>query len=165
MKAEIKLTSAGIMLYEKQNLKRLMRQVGAEIAAVTRAMIRRSQGGGRTYYLHGARYQASAPGNPPGNRTGALIRGVVVRPFRSGEGVAIRDRMFYALFLEVGAKGGGGRRKGGGSTRNRKGKPQTSRVLAPRPFLSLALESRRASIDARVKAAVLQGIAFKRQRA
>lgn len=163
IKLEVQVSSAGLIVNEKKQLKKLMRQAGAEVASVARALIRRSEGGGRTYYRDGKKYQASAPGAAPGSVSGALLRGIKVRPFKSGEGVAIRDTEFYALMLEGGAKGGG--RKGGKKARNRRGVAQTSRVLMPRPFLSAALAQRQASLGLRIRNAIMSDIAFKRVKA
>lgn len=159
IRMKIALQSAELQ-FDKKQLKKTMRQAGNEVAAAARALIRRSQGGGRTYYRDGTRYEASAPGQAPGSVSGALLRGIKVRPFKSGEGVAIRDSVFYSLFLERGAKGGG--RKGGRGARNRRGKAQTTRVLMPRPFLSAALGQRSTSLQERLREAVQQGIAFRK---
>ena len=161
---QLKITAPSVaLIYEKRRLKKLMRQAGQEVAAVARALIRRSEGGGQTYYRDGRKYQASTPSGAPVSVTGELLRGIKVRPFKSGEGVAIRDGVFYALFLEGGAKGGG--RRGGKGARNKRGAPQTSRVLLPRPFLSLALAQRQASIGQRLRDSIVQDIAFKRMKA
>lgn len=160
----LQITAPSVALvYEKRRLKKLMRQAGAEVAAVARALIRRSEGGGQTYYRDGRKYQASIPGGAPVSVTGDLLRGIKVRPFKSGEGVAVRDTVFYALFLEGGAKGGG--RRGGKGARNKRGVAQTSRVLQPRPFLSLALAQRQESIGQRLRDSIVQDIAFKRMKA
>jgi hypothetical protein len=151
-------TSSGALVYEKKRLKRIMRAAGSEVAAVARSLIRRKVAERKKGGIVG-----SAPGEPPAVRTGALLRGIVVRPYKTGEGVAIRDKQFYALFLEAGAKGGGS--QGGKGVRNRRGKPMTARVLLPRPFLSTALESRQQSIGTRIRDSIAQDIAFRRVKA
>ena len=163
IKLDVKVSAGSLLSWDKKRLKKLMRQAGQEVAAVARALIRRSEGGGRTYLRDGRRYQASAPGQAPVRVSGALLRGIKVRPFKSGEGVAIRDSEFYARILEGGARGGG--RVGGKGARNRRGKPQTSRVLLPRPFLSLALTMRQGSLGQRIRAAVMDDVAFKKMKA
>jgi len=162
----------GAFHLDKRQTRALMRQVGNEIAAVTRSMIRSSVGGGRVYRLSaGKSYTASAPGQPPANRTGGLAGSVVVRPFKSGDGVAVRETAFYALFLATGAQGGiGSGRKGMRGRRNPRQRGvrvgiSGTRVLLPRPSLTLALEQREESISARVRASIMDGIKFKRQRA
>lgn len=153
---QLKVTLKGGQLeYNKRKLKAVMRAAGGEVAAVTRAMIR-SAGGGRTYrgsggskyrpYRKGA-YQASPPGSAPANVTGTLLRSIVVKPFRSGEGVAIRQTIFYSRFLAKGAKGPG------------------KRIMAPRPSLSLALDQRGPSISTRIAESVTEDIKFVRQKA
>lgn len=161
-----------LLTYDKKNLKSLMRKAGAEIAALARALIRRSVGGGRVYrgsggskyrpYKAGS-YSASSPGQPPVSVTGTLAGSIIARPFKTGDGVAIRDTMFYALFLEKGARGGGPGR------RNKRTKGSIiangRRVLEPRPFLTEALDQRSSSLESRIKDAVLKDIEFKRQKA
>lgn len=164
----LKITIAGgyELIYGKKQIKSLMRKVGAEIASLARALIRRSAGGGRTYRGSGGsryrpyrpgHYTASAPGQAPVSVTGTLAQSIEVRPFKSGEGVAIRDTAFYALFLEKGAMGGG--RKGGmkGRAANK-----TGRILLPRPFLTTALDQRAQSIGERVKNTIVSDIEFRR---
>lgn len=171
---EIRMEGFWIEL-DKKHLRSVLRAAGAEIASVARALIRRSSGGGRFYNYkghRGARYQASAPGQPPVSISGVLAKSIKVRPFKSGEGVAVRDAAFYAKFLEIGAKGGGGNARGsnilpagvGGRSQNRMKASaiSKSRVLAPRPFLSAALDQRRASITTRIEAAIAEGVKFQR---
>ena len=157
IKLQIK-ASSGVLVYEKKRLKKIMRAAGGEVASVARALIRRKMAERRKGGITG-----STPGEPPAVRTGALLRGITVRPYKSGEGVAIRDRQFYALFLEEGAKGGG--RQGGKGVRNKRGKAMTARILQPRPFLSTALESRQESVGQRIRDSIVQDIAFRRVKA
>jgi hypothetical protein len=162
VRLEVRVSGSYVLSYGKKRLKALMRRAGAEVAAVARALIRRSAGGGREYRGSGGgryrggykpgHYTASAPGQSPVSVTGTLARSIKVRPFRSGEGVAVRDAAFYALFLEKGARGGG--RKGSKAGRER--------VLLPRPFLTAALEQREASIAQRIKDSIVNDIEFKR---
>ncbi|MDE2342921.1 MAG: hypothetical protein KGL63_05935 [Betaproteobacteria bacterium] len=152
-----------------------MRQAGREVAREARRLIRNSAGGGRLYrgpggsagkyrggYVRG-QHVASAPGQAPASVTGTLARQIVVRPFKSGEGVAIRDTAFYARFLETGARGGG--RFGPRSTR-KGGRRKISmvRALLPRPFLTAALESRSGTLGPRLQQAVTSGIKLVRQK-
>jgi len=161
---------------DKKALRRVMASAGNEVAAVARALVRRSAGGGRTYRGSGGssayrgykpgHYTASSPTQAPVSVTGTLARSIKAYPFKSGEGVAVRDSVFYALFLEVGAQGGvGSGRKGVKGRRNKRGGNVGSRVLTPRPFLSEALDQRQASLGARVQEAMLEGIAFRRLKA
>jgi len=152
---------------DKTMLRKTLRAAGAEVGAVARALIRRSQGGGTTYSKPGGgRYQASTPGQPPVNRTGALATSIKVKAGRGGDSVSIRDTQFYALFLENGAKGGqGSGKKGVKGKRNKRGAVSSGRVLEPRPFLSTALAQRESSIGDRVRSAVVDGIKFQRVKA
>lgn len=158
--------------YDKKALRQTMRAAGAEVAQAARAQLRSSQGTGRVYYGSGGsssyrggyksgRYQASAAGQAPVRVTGTLARSIKVRPFKSGEGVAIRDTAFYALFLEAGAQGGG-RKSAGGKRISRKQQARTGRVLEPRQFLTSALEGRRADLRKRIEDSVQRDIGFVR---
>jgi hypothetical protein len=137
------------VVYGKKKLKALLRKAGAEVAAAARALVRNSSGSGRSYrggghpYRPGA-YVASAPGQAPVSVGGRLAASIKVRPSRDGESVSIRDLAPEALFLEKGAKGRG------------------RRILAPRPFLTVALDQRRASLEERIKASVVDDIEFRR---
>jgi hypothetical protein len=165
VRLQVRVTSSGLIYNTKKSLRATMRRAGAEVKAAAVRKLRKSVGGGRVYYLRGSsggrgRYTASAPGQPPTSITGRLAKSIKVYPFKSGEGVAIRDTQFYALFLEEGAKGGGGKKR----NRNRRGKPSSVRQLLSRPFLTAALQEREASIGRRIYSAVVQDIAFKRQK-
>ncbi len=146
----------------KKQLRAVLRGAGADVATTSRAMIR-----------SGGRGLASLPGQPPNSRTGALARSIKVRPWKNGEGVSIRDVAFYALFLERGAKGGGGDTHnkanilpaGGKRSRNRMKASAVSkkRVLLPRPFMEVALADVVANgLADRVRAAVISGLKFRR---
>ncbi|NPD67296.1 hypothetical protein HN018_06875 [Lichenicola cladoniae] len=171
----IKVESA-TLLYNKKALRQVMRVAGSEVAATARKLIRSSAGGGRTYrgpggsaakyrggYRKGA-FQASAPGNAPSNITGTLAKSIRVRPFKSGEGVAIRDSVFYALFLEAGAKGGGRVSRGGIRVKGGGGVGK-ARVMQARPFLSAALDARKSSLGPRIAASLSQDIKLVRMKA
>lgn len=162
MASSLKITvPSAALTWDKATLRRTFRAAGAEVASVARSLIRKSQ--------------QSAPGQPPVNRTGNLASHIIVKVFKSGEGVTIQDTARsksgsgapYALFLEDGARGGSGK-KNGRNVRKRIGGKSVliaatgSRVLLPHPFLSVALDQREDSIEQRVKLALLEGIKFTR---
>lgn len=159
---------------EKRQMRATLRRAGAEVAALAKSKIKGAARSGRVYYGPGGsaapyrggyvpgRYQASAPGGAPASITSTLGRSIKVRPFKSGDGVAIRDTAFYALFLEGGAKGGGGGRARTKKNRVKASANSKTRILAPRPFLTAALGERQDSIGERVKSALIDGITFKR---
>ena len=98
-----------------------------------------------------------------------LASSVKVRPFRNLEGVSIRDVAYYALFLETGARGGGGNTRGAnlrvtksGTRRMMKSAVSQNRFLLPRPYLSAALAQRADSIGERIKQSILDDIKFVR---
>jgi hypothetical protein len=156
-----------VLVYEKKKLRAIMRAAGNEIAAEARKLIK-AAGGGVVYRGSGSgkyrpyqpgSYAASTPGGAPANVTGTLLRSIKSTPSQSGQAASIRAGVFYALFLEVGAKGGG--RKGAGRHRGALG---VTRELQPRPFLSAALTSRESSIADRIRQSIVQDIAFKRMK-
>lgn len=159
-KITIDIPKGWSIVYGQKEMKALMRKAGSEVAARARALIRAKAPGGMV--------RASVPGQPPVSRTGALASSIKVSPWRDGEGVSIRDAAFYALFLEAGAQGGGGNTRGRNSLRTKKGRMVASqvnktRVLAPRPFLSVALADVVAGgLSRRIIDAVTQDIDFKK---
>ncbi len=191
MRIAVRVPSYALTL-DKKLMRGILRKAGAEVAAVARASIKGSARGGRLYYGPGGsagpyrggytpgRYTASTPGSSPARVTGNLERKIKVLPFKSGDGVAVRDTAFYALFLQAGAKGGGGNRSAGnllpaggkfrggkirGAARLKASAISKTRVLVPRPFLTSALQARESSIAGRIQAAVVDGVEFKRIRA
>lgn len=158
------------LTFDKKKLGQTLRSAGAELAAYARSLIRGSHGSGK----HGA----SLPGQPPANQSGALARSIKTKMLKKrGDdvGVQVRDMVPYALALETGAFGGG-RVAGSGNTKRshikrsgemRKAAAQArgeKREMAPRPFLSTAMEDRASSISARIRASVIDGIEFKRSK-
>jgi len=158
--------------YDKKALRKTLRAAGQEVAQAARAKLRATQGSGRVYFgsggssgyrggYKGGRYQASSAEQAPVRVTGTLARSVKVRPFKNGDGVAVRDTAFYALFLETGAQGGG-RKSTGGKRMSRKQQARTGRVMEPRPFLTAALDDRRNGLRQRIEASVRSDVAFVR---
>lgn len=150
----VKVTSAGLVVNSKRNLRAVMRKAGAEVAAAARAKI----GGGKGPSLPGQAPNAKNKGHDPKY---SLKRSIKVSVFKNGEGVAVRARAFYAVMLEGGAKGGGGRVKG---RRNKRGKVSTQRMLLPRPFLTTALSERTGSLGQRIRDAIVNDIEFRRSK-
>jgi hypothetical protein len=169
----------GYLALNKKELRATFRQAGNEIARDTRAMLR-GAGGGVVYRGPGGsaqfrggykkgRFQASTPGAPPAHELGALAKSIRTKVFRNSDGVAIRATAFYALMLESGAQGGGGRKGARNNYAKRGGKRfrvkiNGQRVLAPRPFLTVALERRGPELARRLQNAIENGIEFKRTR-
>ena len=144
----------------KTGMKKVLRKAGAEVASRARALIRQKASGGGL--------RTSEPGSPPVSRTGLLARSIKVSPWQTGEGVTIKDTAFYALFLEGGAQGGGNPGTSmpinpkTGKRKRAKG-VMTTRVLQPRPFLSLALEQVSGNdLGQRIVDAVVGDLDFKR---
>ena len=81
----------------KQQIRAVMLGAENEVAAKARAIIR-----------SGTRKGPSKPGEPPHSVSGKLARSIRARAWKDGEGVTVRASEFYALFLSLGAKGGGG---------------------------------------------------------
>jgi HK97 gp10 family phage protein len=55
---------------------------------------------GRQYFINGARHTASAPGQPPANVTGALVKSIKVNKERNKSIIKIEKN--YAVLLEFG---------------------------------------------------------------
>lgn len=138
---------------DKKEARSVLMGAGREVAAKARALI---QSGGKK--------RISAPGMPPVSRTGKLVRSIRVRPWRDGDGVSIRDVMYYALFLEKGARGGvGSGKKGVKGRRNKRGAVVGQRLLQPHPFMEPALNAVVGNgLAERMRDAYESGLRFKR---
>jgi len=168
----------GEITLDKREMKNLMRSAGNDVARKTRQLISAGSGGGRTYrggggsryrgtYRAGT-YRASAPGEPPVSVTGTLKGSLKTYVYPDGNGFAVRERAFYSLFLEVGARGGGNPGGRGGAAqrraqarRHRARSVFTARVLDPRPHLDRVIEAETANLDRRVRAAFEQGVKWR----
>jgi hypothetical protein len=170
---QIRITSWGDVMLDKSEMKKLMRGAGNEVKTKTARLINAASGGGRLTYYRGNRsgtYRASMPGDPPVRASGALRSSLRVYPFKSGDGFAVRARQFYALFLEVGARGGGnpfgGRPEAAAASRGQRRRHRArgrynERVLEPRPFLDRVMEQEEPSIERRMRAAFEKGLTWK----
>jgi hypothetical protein len=172
--SDLKLTVThwGEVVLDKRELRKLMRAAGNDVKNKTGRLINQSDGGGRSYFAAGRRYRASAPGAPPVRVSGDLRSSLRTYVFKSAEGFAVRARQFYALFLEVGARGGGNpgsravkpinRRTG---RRMRAKGVYTARVLEPRPFLDRVMAQEAGELNRRVGAALQNGLTWKETKA
>ena len=178
MPVSLKITvKSQALVFDKTQVRRALRAAGNEVAAAARSTVRRSVGSGKFYYASGSsgghgRYQASAAGQAPVSVSGQLARSITVgvKNDRAGDPrVSIKDSAPYAKALEVGAKGGGFLKGGGYGKRPRqahskanRGMTPGNRNMAPRPYISAAMDQRRSSIEARLVAAINSGLKFKR---
>lgn len=172
--SDLKLTVThwGEVVLDKRELRKLMRAAGNDVKNKTGRLINQSDGGGRSYFAAGRRYRASVPGAPPVRVSGDLRSSLRTYVFKSAEGFAVRARQFYALFLEVGARGGGNpgsravkpinRRTG---RRMRAKGVYTARVLEPRPFLDRVMAQEAGELNRRVGAALQNGLTWKETKA
>lgn len=143
----------GQVALDKRGLKALMRGAANDIKGKTARLINQPAGTGRAYYGGGGgryrggyragRYRASAPGTPPVRVSGTLRSSLKAYVYKNGEGFAVRERAFYGLFLEAGAKGAGRRR------------------LDPRPHLDRVITQEQANLDRRVRRALDQALTWK----
>ena len=171
---KLTINSWGEVALDKRRLKNLMRSAANDIKTKTSRLIAQSNGSGRTYrggggsayrgsYVAGG-YRASAPGDPPVRVSGTLQQSLKSYVYPSGEGFAVRERAFYALFLEVGARGGGnpGGRAVAQRTRARRHRGvYTRRVLEPRPSLDRVMAQQEAQLEKRVTAALHDGLTWR----
>jgi hypothetical protein len=129
--AEARVLLAAIRALPADLRREIAKEVSAslrEVAAETRRLLGSRRGRRRA----GARAAVSAPGEPPARQTGALARSIKTRRNRGGLSGRVTSIVFKSRFLETGTKTG----------------------LAPRPFLSVALETKRGAFEARIGAAV-----------
>jgi hypothetical protein len=172
--SDLKLTvsSWGEIALDKKEMRALMRAAGNSVRSKTAKLINQSQGGGRIYRYRDREgtYTASVPGAPPVRVSNKLRASLKTYAFKSGEGFAVRARQFYALFLEVGARGGGNRfggRPGAaaaarGQTRRHRAKGvYTTRILEPRPFLDRVMQQEAPELNRRVRNAVTHVLTWK----
>ena len=177
---KLAVSSWGEVALDKRELAKVMRGAGNDVRSKTARLINAKSGSGRTYrggggaqyrgsYVAGP-YTASAPGQPPVRVSGKLRELLKTYVFKSGEGFAVRDRQFYALFLETGARGGGNRFGGKPQAaklwRERRHRQRgrglhTTRVLEPRPFLDRVMMQQQPEIDRRVRDALSSGMTWK----
>jgi hypothetical protein len=172
---KLTINSWGQVQLDKRRLKNLMRSAANDIKTKTSRLIATSSGSGRTYrggggsayrgqYIAG-RYRASAPGDPPVRVSGTLQQSLRSYVYPSGEGFVVRERAFYALFLEVGARGGGnpgGQRGGMPNRRARRHRGvYTRRVLEPRPSLDRVMAQQEQQLEKRVNAALQEGLTWR----
>ena len=94
---QITVPSGWTVVAGNKQVRSVLLAAGNEVAAAARAMIR-----------SGARKNRSKPGEPPHSQSGKLARSIRARAWRDGEGVTVRASEYYALFLSLGARGGGG---------------------------------------------------------
>lgn len=172
---KLTITSWGEVALDKKELRALMRSAANNVKSKTAQLIGKQAGGGRTYRGGGGgayrggykagQYTASAPGEPPVKVTGSLRSSLKSYVYKDDNGFAVRERQFYSLFLEAGAKGGGnpGRnaRQRAHARRHRARSVYTARVLDPRPHLDRVMEAEHANIDRRVKQAFEQGLKWR----
>jgi hypothetical protein len=176
---KLQVTSWGEVALDKRRLKAVMRAAGNDVRSKTAKLINQSSGGGRSYAGGGGSryrgayvnhpYTASAPGEAPVRVSGTLRQSLKTYPFKSGEGFAVRARIYYALFLEVGAFGG----RPGKSRQRERGKLSRSvrsqrakargerREMEPRPFLDRVMEQEGPELDRRVRAALVNSLTWK----
>lgn len=174
---KLTITSWGVVALDKKGLRALMRGAGNDIKSKTARLISRQSGGGRTYAGGGGAayrgqyrpgpYTASAPGEPPVAVSGSLKGSLRTYAYRDGDGFAVRARQFYALFLEVGAEGGGNPGRGARRAqlrRQRRRSFHSRRSMAPRPFLDRVMAAEEKNLDQRVRKALEQGMTWRQTR-
>jgi hypothetical protein len=175
---KLTVTNWGEVALDKREMKNLMRSAAGDIKSKTARLISQTTGSGRTYrggggsayrgtYRAGS-YRASAAGDPPVMVSGTLRQSLKAYPYPSGEGFAVRERAFYALFLEAGATGGGnpgggrsGQQRRAQARRYRARSVFTARVLAPRPHLDRVMEQEEPNLERRVRQALTDGLKWR----
>lgn len=87
----------------RKGIREALTEIGRENVKHTRKLIKSPPKSGRWYFTNGRWHRASAPGQPPANRTGTLQRGVSFRVY-GWERMEFGDTVFYGRFLELGTK-------------------------------------------------------------
>jgi hypothetical protein len=149
---EILVSSATLEL-DKKFLRQALKQAALQVQKAAIQLVENTSGAGRTYGKH----QASAPGQAPASDTGYLTSHFKIKSISRGMGMTVSDDSWYALALEAGSKGGGGKK----GKKNKRGKPTTTRVQEARPFLSTALNNNRVDIERKINKAIETGLQFK----
>jgi len=92
------------MLKHRAGLESALYDIGSEVVKETARLIINGPKTGRIYSFRGGRHQASAPGEPPANRTGRLARSgdFIVRNWQE---MTVGEKAEYAGFLEDGTRG------------------------------------------------------------
>jgi hypothetical protein len=166
----------GEVMLDKRELRAVMRGAGNDVARKTRALIGQSSGSGRLYrggggsryrgsYRPGA-YRASAPGQPPVVVSGTLRGSLKTYVYKNAEGFAVRERAFYSLFLEAGARGGGNPGKRATTAqramrRRTRARQYGTRVLQPRPHLDRVMRQEAPNLDRRVRDALTHALKWR----
>ena len=172
---KLRISSWGEVVLDKKGLRALMRAAGNDVKNKTGRMIAKKVGAGRAYSGGGGsayrgayrpgHYRASAPGDPPVMVTGFLRRSLRTYVYKNAEGFAVRERQFYALFLEAGARGGGNPGKRNSvrrqARRHRARGTYTRRVLLPRPHLDRVMQQEAKNLDRRVRKAIHDGLTWR----
>jgi len=88
----------------RQGLENALYEHGPEVIRETRRLIINGPKTGRVYSFRGASHQASAPGEPPANRTGRLAGSGDFR-VRNWQEMTVGQTADYAIFLAEGTRG------------------------------------------------------------
>lgn len=174
---KLRISSWGTVVLDKKELRALMRAAGNDVKNKTARLIAKKVGAGRLYRGGGGSayrgayrpgpYRASAPGDPPVMVTGSLRRSLRTYVYKNAEGFAVRERQFYSLFLEAGARGGGnfGKRATGAKARaqarRHRARANSRRVLSPRPHLDRVMQQEAKNLDRRVEKALTDGLKWR----
>jgi hypothetical protein len=79
-------------------------EAGKDVVTEIRRLIRTGPKTGRVYKFRGAPHQASAPGEPPANRSGRLMRSSRFK-VRNWQEMTVGETAEYAGYLEDGTRG------------------------------------------------------------
>lgn len=132
-------------------VQKALREAAKLVAQEARALIRAKRGA------------PSSPGESPATESGALARSIRYRQSRRRAlGVYIQAAEFYGRFLETGRKAGSqaGRRtaESGRVTSRANARAKRTSAMAPRPFLTTALERRRETIFGMLTQAIVASL-------
>jgi hypothetical protein len=168
---KLRINHWGEVALDRRALRAVMAAAARDVARKDRALISSNAGSGRLYYGGGGaayrgsyrpgRYRASAPGSPPVRVTGTLGTSIKTYTYKDGTGFAVRERAFYSLFLEAGARGGGNPGSRAARSARRRSRRYGNRIMAPRPHLDRVMQQAQAELDRRVRKALSEGLTWR----
>ena len=100
---EVLIDVPGHLRKHRRGLENALYEIGGEVVRETARLIINGPKTGRVYSFRGQRHRASAPGEPPANRTGRLARSGDFK-VRNWQEMTVGETEEYAKFLEDGTK-------------------------------------------------------------
>jgi len=100
---EVLLDISDLANKQKSNIRNALHDIGEEVKRENKRLIKEGPKTGRIYRYNGKNHQASAPGEPPANRSGRLMKSSNYR-VRNHQEMNIGEEAIHAVFLENGTR-------------------------------------------------------------